>query len=241
MASSSPSTTQPRSFAPLNPENVTTSSTSTALKAVVFDMDGTLCLPQSWMFAEMRRRLGITKGTDILDHIIGLPTDTIVEGTGKSEQEIGYEKIRSVEREAMGQMQPQEGLVELMDYLDTRGVKKAICTRNFDAPVEHLLTTFLTGHEFYPIITRDFKPPKPHPAGILHIAGKLGLGDGSGTIMVGDSLDDMAAGRKAGSLTVLLANSENEALKSHEYTDFHVNKLSDLIAVLEKGIVAREQ
>ncbi|KAK6350807.1 hypothetical protein TWF718_003993 [Orbilia javanica] len=231
---------KPRGFAPLDPAKSPTPPLFPPLQAVVFDVDGTLCLPQSWMFAEMRRQLGITKGTDILDHVLGLP-ETASEG-GKSEQEIGFEKIRAVEREAMGQMQPQEGLVELMDYLDGRGVRKAICTRNFDAPVEHLITNFITGHIFFPIITRDFKPPKPSPAGILHIAKELGLGDGgAGVIMVGDSLDDMAAGRKAGGLTVLLENNDNKELKSHEYTDFSVTKLSDLIEVLENGIIARQQ
>ncbi|KAK6507050.1 hypothetical protein TWF481_005502 [Arthrobotrys musiformis] len=235
----------PRGFAPLDPAKSSAATTTPPpsfppLQAVVFDVDGTLCLPQSWMFAEMRRQLGITKGTDILDHVLGLP-DLVPEGGGKSEQEIGFEKIRAVEREAMGQMQPQEGLVELMDYLDGRGVRKAICTRNFDAPVEHLITNFITGHTFFPIITRDFKPPKPSPAGILHIAKELGLeGGGTGLIMVGDSLDDMAAGRKAGGLTVLLENSENKGLKTHEYTDFSVTRLSDLIQVLENGIVARQ-
>lgn len=30
--------------------------------------------PQNYMFGEMRSALGITKATDILDHIYGLPT-----------------------------------------------------------------------------------------------------------------------------------------------------------------------
>ncbi|KAF3942116.1 hypothetical protein ABW19_dt0205529 [Dactylella cylindrospora] len=216
---------KPRRFAPLHPDKASGSELP-KLKAVVFDVDGTLCLPQSWMFAEMRRQLGITKGTDILDHILTLPNDVSESLEGRfSEQEIAFEKIRNVERLAMGQMQPQEGLVELMDYLDSRGVRKAICTRNFDAPVNHLITNFITGHLFYPIITRDFKPPKPSPAGILHIAEKLGLEDqGASLIMVGDSLDDMAAGRRAGAVTVLLSNKENEALDSHEYTDYSVTK-----------------
>ncbi|KAK6340775.1 hypothetical protein TWF696_009095 [Orbilia brochopaga] len=234
-----------RGFAPLDPQMRTASpSPLPQLQAVVFDVDGTLCMPQSWMFAEMRRQLGISKATDILDHILTLPDDETAdaEGVVSSERERAYAKIRAVEREAMGQMRPQEGLVELMDYLDGRGVKKAICTRNFDAPVDYLITNFITGHTFYPIVTRDFKPPKPNPAGLLHIAEKLGVNEGGrGLIMVGDSLDDMVAGRRAGAVTVLLANSENEALKSHEYTDLSVDKLSDLIGILEAGIVAQGQ
>lgn len=58
--------------------------------------------------------------------------------------------------------------------------------RRNSVPVEHLLTTFLPTKTFHPIITRDFKPPKPHPAGILKIAEEWGLDDeGRSLIMVG--------------------------------------------------------
>lgn len=42
------------------------------LKGIVFDVDGTLCEPQNYMFTEMRSKLGITKGEDILDHVYSL-------------------------------------------------------------------------------------------------------------------------------------------------------------------------
>lgn len=32
----------------------------------------------------------------------------------------------------MESQQPQPGLVELMDFLEERGVKRALCTRNFE-------------------------------------------------------------------------------------------------------------
>ena len=52
-------------------------------------------------------------------------------------------------------------------------------------PVTHLLQTFLPGKTFAPIVTREFRPPKPDPAGILHIARAWGLDDrGEGLIMV---------------------------------------------------------
>lgn len=41
----------------------------------------------------------------------------------------------------------------------------------------HLLQTFLPGKTFAPIVTREFRPPKPDPAGILHIAKEWGLDD----------------------------------------------------------------
>lgn len=185
----------------------------------------------------------------------------------------------------MARQQPQPGLVELMIYLDAHAIPKGICTRNFDTPVDHLLTKFLSGVQpFCPIITREFRPPKPDPAGILHIARSWGLtrpsssagavdgerirvdaqggrhsetvssgpegdagggavvgeADASELIMVGDSIDDMTAGRRAGAATVLLVNPANEHLAEHEHTDLVINSLDDLIGILKEGFKGRE-
>lgn len=236
--------------------------------------------PQNYMFGQMRAALNITKEVDILDHIYSLPTPEA--------REEAMESIRAIERDAMASQTPQPGLVELMTYLDTQKLPKGICTRNFDTPVDHLLTKFLsTVQPFHPIVTRDFRPPKPSPAGILHIARSWGLttkpfltsqqgsglggevvdgenisvdasgdrhaeaviaeagtngeeADASGLIMVGDSIDDMTAGRTAGAATVLLVNPANEHLAKHEHTDLVIERLDDLIGVLEEGFTARE-
>lgn len=203
----------------------------------------------------MRNALSITKSTDILDHVYSLPTPEA--------REEAMEAIRNIERTAMTSQQPQPGLVELMSYLDSRQVPKGICTRNFDAPVKHLLTKFLASVEpFQPIVTRDFRPPKPSPAGILHIARTWGftkpladtedkreidgsavnseVGDASGLIMVGDSIDDMTAGRMAGAATVLLVNPANQHLAEHEHTDLVITRLDELVGVLEEGFRGRE-
>lgn len=204
------------------------------------------------MFGQMRDALGIDKSIDILDHVYSLPTPAA--------QETALESIRAIEREAMKSQVAQPGLVDLMLYLDGRGVRKGICTRNFDAPVAHLLGKFLTGSVFGPIVTRDFRPPKPDPAGILHIAKNWGLfkgghandvktatghgedePDASGLIMVGDSIDDMTAGRKAGAATVLLVNDVNVHLADHEHTDLVIRRLDDLVPILEEGFKSRDE
>jgi phosphoglycolate phosphatase-like HAD superfamily hydrolase len=140
----------------------------------------------------------------------------------------------------MKSQQPQAGLVELMDYLDSRGIQKGICTRNFNAPVEHLLNTFLPSSKFHPVVTREFRPPKPDPAGIRHIAKQWLHEDGGGSlIMVGDSIDDMTAGFRAGAATVLLVNEANKHLAKHEHTDLVVKQLDELIDILENGFEGR--
>ncbi|KAI9768813.1 MAG: hypothetical protein M1840_004627 [Geoglossum simile] len=148
--------------------------------------------------------------------------------------------IREIERVAMAKQVPQKGLVGLMDYLEMRDIKKGICTRNFDVPVHHLLETFLKGKIFGPIITREFRPPKPDPAGILHIAESWDLSDKADSlIMVGDTLDDITAGRRAGAATVLLLNDVNDHLATHENTDLCIRSLDELIGILERGFTGQ--
>ena len=229
------------------------------------------------MFREMREALDIPKSVDILDHIHSLSAEPDDEApsirqklseasllhTAKgapppnSPRGRAAESIREIERRAMGSQRPQPGLEELMTYLNNKGVRKALCTRNFPAPVHHLLDTYLPGHHFDPIITRETEgvEPKPSPEGLWKIAESWGLSEeveknaredgdplelarrhlGAGLIMVGDSVDDMAAGYRAGAATVLLVNDENEGLAQHEHTDLTVRRLDELIEVLEEG------
>jgi phosphoglycolate phosphatase-like HAD superfamily hydrolase len=196
----------------------------------------------------MRTVLGIPKSVDILAHIESLPLS--VRGPA-------MDSIRAIERAAMTSQAPQPGLVPLMAYLEAKNIPKGICTRNFETPVNHLLGKFLQGKKFAPIVTREFKPPKPDPAGILWIARKWGfvrekenengdgqgrkevVGDARGLIMVGDSIDDMTAGYRAGAATVLLVNESNVHLAEHEHTDLCISRLDELIEILEEGFVGQ--
>ena len=87
--------------------------------------------------------------------------------------------------------------------------------------------------------TREFRPPKPSPAAILHIAQKWGLPSAENLLFVGDSIDDMTAGRKAGAAAVLLKSDANTHLVNHSHTDLVIERLDDLIAILERGFVSR--
>jgi phosphoglycolate phosphatase-like HAD superfamily hydrolase len=254
-----------RRFAPLNPEKPNSYS-ARQLKGIVFDVDGTLCLPQNYMFSEMRKALGITKPTDILEHIRSLSHDP-------EAQRKAIKAIKDIEIRTMAVQEPQPGLRELMAYLQSRKVRKALCTRNFQKPVDHLLSKFLSDKgdgqdrvgRFHPIITRETPnvTAKPSPEGLWRIAlvwdpaaakntshtnGDVKPNDplekakrylGSSMIMVGDSIDDITCGRRAGAATVLLVNEDNEHLIDDEYTDLAIRRLDELIPVLENGFVGR--
>ncbi|THV64990.1 HAD-like protein [Aureobasidium pullulans] len=202
------------------------------------------------------------KGHDVVDGSMvlkGIVFD--VDGTlcdlPEAEQKEAHKKIEDIESDAMRKQIPQAGLVTLMEHLDANDIKKGICTRNFNTPVEHLLTNHLPGHinTFAPIVTRDFRPPKPSPAGILHIAKQWGIISESDVadngrpvakrplplIMVGDSIDDIIAGHDAGAATVLLRSEGKEDLEKDPRTDLVISRLDELIDVLEKGFESRQR
>jgi phosphoglycolate phosphatase-like HAD superfamily hydrolase len=243
------------------------------------------------MFSQMRQKLAIQKPTDILMHVRSLPVDAPPPPTPATPLNHGPTAalaIQAIERDAMTTQTPQPGLLELMSYLEKRSVRKALCTRNFPAPVKHLCEKFMPGVHFDPIITRETTNviPKPSPMGIWRCAEVWAAQDtlaapasapshvddvaakrgdekraipalsklqgldpleiarrhlGSGLIMVGDSLDDMAAGYRAGAATILLTSEETEEglLNGHEYVDLVVRRLDEIIPVLERGFEGR--
>jgi len=210
------------------------------------------------MFGEMRSLLGIPKSVDIMRHVNSLPP---------AERQDALAGIREIETRAMRNQQPQPGLSELMAYLAAKGIPKAICTRNCLEPVTHLMETFLHNVVFDPIVARDSGHemegrelrPKPSADGVLYIAGTWGVGTDGDTvvgvvdvadapkrrataqdiIMVGDGGNDMEAGRRAGAATILLVNDVNRRFADHEHTDLVIDRLDELIQILEHGFEGR--
>lgn len=235
------------------------------------------------MFREMRSALNIPKSVDILDHINSLSLDADTPNN-TSPHSRAQDAIKDIERNAMANQQPQPGLNELFTYLDSRGLRLALCTRNFELPVTHLLNKFVSEEvrqRIWPIITRETKGvrPKPSAEGIWACVeawqsssssgqpsqSSDGNGDGveitpevhdsqklteaekmkmcEGIIMVGDSVDDIEAGARAGAATVLLVNDENKHLLDGsawpKEVDVGVHRLDDLVSILEEGFYGR--
>ena len=212
-------------FLPLCPTSAPPPTTAPPLTGVIFDVDGTLTLPQPWMFTKMRSLLGVLPGTDILTHVSKV-----------ADPPASMALIKRIEDEGMLAATIAPGVEPLLNYLTARGIRKAILTRNYASPVSHLLSRHLgLRYTFDPIVTREFYPPKPEPHGIRHIAGLWGC-DTRELLMIGDSIDDMAAGRRAGAATVLVGHSGNGEIRVHEFTDYVVESLDQLIEVLENGL-----
>ncbi|RKP08792.1 haloacid dehalogenase-like hydrolase [Thamnocephalis sphaerospora] len=193
------------------------------IRGVVFDMDGTLTLPQSNFIGRMRRELAVPDGTDVLAHAASL----------EAKARLAAEQlIKQIEDEAMLTMEMQPGLETLVEFLEAHQLPKAILTRNNRDTVQHFLALREPHHRFDPLVTRDFLPPKPAPDPLLHIARTWGIAPEE-LLMVGDHLDDLACARAAGAASVLLRNPKNAHFEPN--ADRSVHRLDDIIPLLQNG------
>lgn len=169
-------------------------STGVPLRGVVFDMDGTLTVP-CLDFKEMRRRVGIDEGGDILD---------VIKSWSPEKQAKAHATIMEIELEALRDLKVMPGVIELCEALDAAGIPRGLITRNVMKSVDYLHAQHFSHAPFSPAITRecDF-PYKPSPAALQHICSSWGVST-SEVIMVGDSVkDDVVSGNRAGSISVL--------------------------------------
>lgn len=185
----------------------------------IFDLDGTLTLPVH-DFEYIRRELNIPAAADILGYLDSLP---------ETEASRRHARLKEIEIQLAHNAQPSPGAIDAITKLQQLGAKLGILTRN-DKDIA-LLTLETIGMESFftkvHVLGRDEAPPKPDPAGILHLLSEWGA-QPSEAVMVGDYLFDLQAGRAAGTTTVHVGRPDGKIW--HEYTDYSVSSLAELSA-----------
>jgi phosphoglycolate phosphatase-like HAD superfamily hydrolase len=120
------------------------------------------------------------------------------------------------------------GASELLQKLHDGGRQLAILTRNTMPVVEQTLQACKIDH-FFPldhILDRDSCIPKPSPDGVKRLL-NFWQADADDTVMVGDYLYDLEAGKGAGVATVHLDTRGN--VDWSEFTDIRVEELGEII------------
>lgn len=189
-----------------------------ASKHWVFDMDGTLTLSLH-DFDMMRRELGLAPKQDILKTVQAMPAEQAAPL---------WAKIDELEYHFASLAKPMPGAFELLEQLQSRGVNLGILTRNVMPATLHTLKTCHLDSFFTPenILDRDSCESKPNPAGIILLLDQWGA-KASESVMVGDYLFDLEAGRAANVATVHI-----NTLAQHPWpnmTDWGIDHLHQLI------------
>jgi len=116
-----------------------------------------------------------------------------------------WESLNEMEEYFAAQSSLMHGAIELLQKLQARGAQLAILTRNTMPVVEKTLQACGIDHFFPPeqILDRDSCIPKPSPDGICRLL-DYWQADADDTVMVGDYLYDLQAGKGAGVITIHL-------------------------------------
>ena len=183
----------------------------------IFDMDGTLTVGVH-DFVMMRRELGMADDAPILETLASLPT---------AEAAPLWDKVNELEHHFASLAKPMPGALELLQKLQERSVKMGIITRNLHAVAQQTLRTCGLEEFFVEayILDRDSCTPKPSPVGLEYLM-QTWQATQQDTVMVGDFLYDLQAGKAAGVATIHLDTKGQFAWPA--YADWQVTHLADI-------------
>ena len=186
-------------------------------QAVIFDLDGTLTVPVL-DFDTIRAEIGLPPG----------PILEALEHMKPPERARAQAILDAHERGAAEQSALQDGAVETVAELGTRGFAVGIVTRNSRRWTEYVLSRHrLTVDGLH---TRDDGAIKPDPQGVLDLCRRF-KADPDSSWMVGDYLFDIQAGTRAGLTTVLMISDRPKPAFADQ-ADHVIRALPELIDIV---------
>ena len=212
------------------------------LKALIFDMDGTLVHSDPvhlQAFAEVLSPEGVQIDEDVYrSTIIGRTNESIFASLlphRSVEEHVTFadEKEAAFRRLALD-LKPLDGLVDLLDWAQERGIKIALVTNAPRLNADHMLDVLGLTERFPVQITIDqVARGKPDPLPYLTALERLGV-RADEAVAFEDSPSGMKAAKAAGLfsfglLTGLSAQEMREAGADVAIDDFHASALWDVL------------
>ena len=190
-----------------------------SLRAILFDLDGTLTEP-ALDFDSIRREAGAPDGVPVLEYIEGL-------------DEAGASRVTAIlerhEKEAARRSRLNAGAGEILALVADLGLRVAIITRNSRRSVEAFLARH--GMAVDAVVAREDASPKPSPEPVRVACRAIGVSPEE-TIMVGDYLFDMQSGRAAGAKTAHVAGAH--PLPDDFDVDYRLRSLHELAPIVRE-------
>lgn len=190
-----------------------------AIKAVIFDLDGTITQP-FFDFDAIRAEMGLTAEDGPVWEAIQKMS---AERRQQTEQILFYHEQKGVE-----ESQLNEGAAETLAQLRHLGVKIGVLTRNRAANAWAVAQKH--GLEFEAVVGREDGPIKPDVYGVLELCRRFGVRPDE-VLVVGDYLFDVQCAHQAGAIAVLLANHP-QADEFAEQADYRIDKLDEIVEII---------
>lgn len=222
----------------------------TPIKAVVWDLDGTLIHFKIDFIRARREAFKILKKHGISKKSLSMQSgtiDTIVkarnifESKGLSKQEINSiitvvnDKVVSIEHEAAVEATMIKGIDKVLDFVKKKNLKQAIYTFNTSENTKISLERVNLLNYFDVIAGRDnINNPKPHPDHLLYICERLGV-ESSEIVVIGDHARDIQGAINVGarSIGLLTKLARMESLQIADVVVEEKDIPSNLIQLIE--------
>jgi HAD superfamily hydrolase (TIGR01509 family) len=183
-----------------------------AVRAVIFDLDGTL-IDSNWVHLQSWRGalkiLGLqARDQEVIDRL-GLRTVDIAKSLVSSHDEQTVAKLVELKSQLFEntwrlEVKPRYGALGMLRIMKARGVKSAVASSNKNERISKTVKYFAMDLLLDAIVGSDeVEAGKPDPALVLTAIKKLGVIPKE-SIYVGDSRYDIEAGRAAGAQTALV-------------------------------------
>ncbi|MBE9033114.1 HAD family hydrolase [filamentous cyanobacterium LEGE 11480] len=188
-------------------------------------MDGTLTF-SIHDFDGIKRELGLPMDQPILEALDQIP---------EPRASALHRQLDAIELEVARQSTQQAGAYELLSTLKSRGHQLGILTRNSKENAFETLAACDLADFFAPdlVLSRNCCAPKPSPDGINQLLNQWN-GTPERSVMVGDYLFDLTAGRSAGSATVYIDPTGEFEWQAH--ADVSVTTLAQVTQMLMDGL-----
>lgn len=191
-----------------------------SIKAVIFDLDGTITQPY-FDFDAIREEMGLARDS-------GPVLESMEKMTDEQRQEV--EKILHYhEQKAVTESRLNPGAKQTLSALRAAGIHIGVLTRNRRSNA--LAIARKHNLKFDAIIGREEGPVKPDAFGVLQLCEQFGV-QPEETLLVGDYLFDLLCAKAARAIAVLLTNHSRSG-EFAEHADFCVENISGIIEIIE--------
>lgn len=214
-----------------------------AIKGVLFDMDGVVLDTEKlytrfWQEAAQYYGYPMTK-----EQALGMRSLNRGVGEAKLKSYFGegvdYEQVRNKRMELMDAFIAREGvelkpgIVELLDYLDAKGIKRAIATSSPLERTQNYLSQWKLVDRFDALVSGYMvEKGKPEPDIYLYAASQLGLKPNE-CMVLEDSPTGILAAYRAGCVPVMVPDQDEPDVETQKLLYAVANSLISVIHLLQ--------
>jgi len=191
------------------------------IRAVIFDLDGTITQPY-FDFDAIREEIGLRRD--------GGPILEAMEGMTAQERQRAEAILHTHEESAVAASQLNPGAKETVAGLLARGIRVGVLTRNKKDNARRVAAKHGLGFEA--IVGREDGPVKPDAFGVRHLCDRFDVAP-SETLLVGDYLFDLLCARSAGAIPVLITNHHQADDFAH-HADFRIEELTEILPIIDR-------